>query len=242
MRLKNIPRARGVIAESRYVEHTPEERKGQWRAVFGNDHPLHLEIGTGKGRFIIQMAQLHPEINYIGIEKYSSVLLRGVEMQEELQLPNVRFIRGDAELICAYFDVHEIDQIYLNFSDPWPKKRTASRRLPSHRFLARYNVILQNEGQIEFKTDNRDLFEFAVEEVPGSSFRIDAITYDLHADPVMGAGNVMTEYEEKFSAKGNKINKYILKKTADARTHLITPEEISACIPKIPLANSKNIL
>lgn len=212
MRLRNIPRARDTISASPFVVQEPEKQKGVWSEVFGNDHPIHLEIGTGKGRFILELAQLHPDINYIGIEKYSSVLLRGVDRQDELQLPNLRFIRGEAELITEYFADGEISRIYLNFSDPWPKKRNAKRRLPSKEFLRRYDAILKKDGTIEFKTDNRELFDFAVEEVPFSCFAIDAITYDLHADPVLGAGNIMTEYEEKFSAKGNKINKYILKR------------------------------
>jgi tRNA (guanine-N7-)-methyltransferase len=210
VRLRNIPRARETIEESPFVIQNPEEKKGSWRELFGNDHPLHLEIGTGKGRFILELAKRHPEINYIGIEKFSSVLLRGVDIQNELQLPNLRFIRGEAELITEYFAADEIQKIYLNFSDPWPKKRNAKRRLPSKEFLRRYDAILDGEGTIEFKTDNRELFDFAVEEVPFSVFEIQKITYDLHADPVMNEGNIMTEYEEKFSAKGNKINKYIL--------------------------------
>ena len=210
MRLRNIPGAPEYIASSPYVVHEPEKCAGTWKELFGNDRPLHLEIGTGKGRFIVQLAALHPEINYIGIEKYSSVLLKAVEKQEEAQLPNLKFIRGEAELIGTYFAKGEIDRIYLNFSDPWPKKRTAKRRLPSREFLRRYDDILSEDGTIEFKTDNRALFDFAVEEVPFSKFRIREITYDLHGDPVMNEGNIMTEYEEKFSAKGNLINKYIL--------------------------------
>ena len=218
VRLRNIPRARETIQESPFVVQDPENHKGSWRDVFGSDHPLHLEIGTGKGRFILELAQRHPEINYIGIEKFSSVLLRGVDAQNELQLPNLRFIRGEAELITEYFAADEIQRIYLNFSDPWPKKRNAKRRLPSKEFLRRYEAILDAEGSIEFKTDNRELFDFAVEEVPFSVFEIREITYDLHADPVMNEGNIMTEYEEKFSAKGNKINKYILMRAADAES------------------------
>ena len=212
MRLKNIPRARDVIAASRYCIDDPEQHRGSWNALFATPLPLHLEIGTGKGRFIIEMAQLHPEINYIGIEKYSSVLLRGVERQDEMQLPNVLFIRGDAELVTDYFGKGEISRIYLNFSDPWPKERHKKRRLPSREFLRRYDEILVPDGTVEFKTDNRALFDFAVEEVPFGGFQIDRITYDLHSDPVMNEGNVMTEYEEKFSAKGNPICKYILSK------------------------------
>ncbi len=212
MRLRNIPRARDTIQDSPFVVQFPEQQKGCWKELFGNDHPLHLEIGTGKGRFILELAQQNPDINYVGIEKYSSVLLRGVDRQNELELPNLRFIRGEAELITEYFSEGEIQKIYLNFSDPWPKKRNAKRRLPSKEFLRRYDVILAKEGSIEFKTDNRELFDFAVEEVPFSSFAISVLTYDLHADPVLNQGNIMTEYEERFSAKGNKINKYVLRR------------------------------
>lgn len=210
MRLRNIPGARDAIAASPWVVQKPEEQPGNWKAFFENDKPLHLEIGTGKGRFIMQLAQEHPEINYIGIEKYSSVLLRCLEKQEELQLQNLIFIRGDAELINTYFADGEIEKIYLNFSDPWPKERHARRRLPSSEYLRRYDRILTQDGTIEFKTDNRGLFDFAVEEVEQSVFKITQITYDLHNDPVMNAGNIMTEYEEKFSKKGNNICKYIL--------------------------------
>lgn len=214
MRLRNIPGARDMIAASPWVVHKPEEYCGKWKSFFGNDHPLHLEIGTGKGRFIMQLAQEHPEINYIGIEKYSSVLLRCLEKQQELELKNLIFIRGDAELINTYFAEGEIDKIYLNFSDPWPKERHARRRLPSSEYLRRYDLILVQGGTIEFKTDNRGLFDFAVEEVGQSVFEITQITYDLHNDPVMSIGNIMTEYEEKFSKKGNKICKYILRRRA----------------------------
>ena len=163
----------------------------------------------------MELAQRHPEINYIGIEKYSSVLLRCLEKQEELQLQNLIFIRGDAELLNTYFAEGEIDRIYLNFSDPWPKERHARRRLPSSEYLRRYDRILKPEGVIEFKTDNRGLFDFAVDEVAQSVFEIRQITYDLHNDPVMNEGNIMTEYEEKFSKKGNKICKYILARKND---------------------------
>ena len=218
MRLRNIPGARDAIAASPWVIQKPEDHCGSWKEIFGNDRPLHLEIGTGKGRFIMQLAQEHPEINYIGIEKYSSVLLRCLEKQEELQLQNLFFIRGDAELINTYFAEGEIGRIYLNFSDPWPKERHARRRLPSSEYLRRYDRILAQGGIIEFKTDNRDLFDFAVEETAGSAFEIAQITYDLHRDPSMNAGNIMTEYEEKFSKKGNKICKYILRRRQSSGT------------------------
>ncbi|HAL59051.1 MAG: tRNA (guanosine(46)-N7)-methyltransferase TrmB [Sarcina sp.] len=215
MRLRNIPGARDAIAASPWVIQKPEKHCGHWKSVFGNEKPLHLEIGTGKGRFIMQLAQEHPEINYIGIEKYSSVLLRCLEKQEELQLQNLIFIRGDAELINTFFTEGEIEKIYLNFSDPWPKERHARRRLPSSDYLRRYDRILAQGGTIEFKTDNRGLFDFAVDETAQSAFEIAQITYDLHNDPVMNIGNIMTEYEEKFSKKGNKICKYILRRRED---------------------------
>lgn len=216
MRLRNVPRARDVIAESRFVVEEPGTHRGAWKEVFGNSRPIRLEIGTGKGRFILEMAEKNPEINYIGLEKYSSVLLRGVERQDALQLPNLFFIRGEAELITEYFGEGEIDRIYLNFSDPWPKERNAKRRLPSHQFLQRYDRILKEGGTIEFKTDNRALFDFGVEEAPLGGFRITQITYDLHNDPVMNVGNIMTEYEERFSKKGNPICKYILERDPSA--------------------------
>ncbi len=214
MRLRNIPRARDVIQESAFVVQDPEAQQGKWSGIFGNDQPVHLEIGTGKGRFILELAMRNPDINYIGLEKFSSVLLRAVERQDELQLPNLRFIRGEAELIETYFGEGEIDRVYLNFSDPWPKKRNAKRRLPSREFLRRYYRILSPDGTVEFKTDNRELFDFGVEEIEEGGFELLAITYDLHGDPSMNEGNIMTEYEEKFSAKGNKINKYIIRKKA----------------------------
>ena len=215
MRLRNIPGARETIAESPWTVKEPAALKGHWNSVFEKPQPLHLEIGTGKGRFIMQLAAEHPEINYIGIEKYSSVLIRCLEKQDQLQLANLRFVRGDAELLTDYFAEGEISKIYLNFSDPWPKERHARRRLPSRTFLQKYDTVLAEGGTIEFKTDNRVLFDFAVEEVGESAFEISAVTYDLHHDPVMNEGNIMTEYEERFSAKGNAINKYILVRRKD---------------------------
>ncbi|MBR3103980.1 MAG: tRNA (guanosine(46)-N7)-methyltransferase TrmB [Lachnospiraceae bacterium] len=210
MRLRNITGSREVIAENEFVIHDPEKRRGQWKSVFGNDRPIRLEIGMGKGRFLMTLAVQHPEINYLGIEKYSSVLLRALQKMEEDPLPNLRFIRMDAEYITDVFAEEEIDRIYLNFSDPWPKDRHAKRRLPSRQFLERYDQILQKDGIIEFKTDNRGLFDFAVEEIAETKWKIDAVTYDLHHDEKMMEGNVMTEYEERFSSQGNPICKYVI--------------------------------
>lgn len=210
MRLKNVPGARDVIAESSLVVHEPEKQKGNWQQVFGNKQPIHIEIGMGKGRFICEMAKTHPDINYVGIEKYSSVLLRAIQKMEEEPLPNLLFIRMDAENIDEVFGSDEVDRIYLNFSDPWPKDRHAKRRLPSKEFLARYDRFLKKEGVLEFKTDNKGLFDFAVEELPQAGWKLVKITYDLHHDEEMMQGNVMTEYEEKFSSMGNPIYKYII--------------------------------
>ncbi|WP_455616808.1 tRNA (guanosine(46)-N7)-methyltransferase TrmB [Eisenbergiella sp.] len=212
MRLKNVPGSREVIAESRFVIHNPEEKKGKWAEVFGNAAPLHIEIGMGKGRFLMDMAKLHPEVNYVGIEKYSSVLLRAIQKMEEEELPNVRFIRMDAEEITNVFGREEVERIYLNFSDPWPKDRHAKRRLPSRQFLARYDEILKRDGTIEFKTDNRLLFDFALEELEPAGWRADVVTFDLHGDEKLVQGNVMTEYEERFSSMGNPICKYIIRR------------------------------
>lgn len=210
MRLRNVTGSREYIADSRFVVHEPSERKSKWKDLFGNGNPIHIEIGMGKGRFIMQLAKENPGINYVGIEKYSTVLLRAIQKMEAEELPNLVFIRMDAEEICDVFDKDEVDRIYLNFSDPWPKDRHAKRRLESREFLARYDQCLKKNGRIEFKTDNRMLFDFAVEEVAAAGWNMDAISYDLHKENEMMIGNVMTEYEEKFSSMGNPIYKYII--------------------------------
>lgn len=215
MRLRNITGSRETIAESPYVvkEEILEECPGRWQEIFGNGQPIHIEIGMGKGKFLYTMAKLHPEINYVGIEKYSSVLLRAIQKMEEEELSNLKFIRMDAENIDKVFGREEVDKIYLNFSDPWPKDRHAKRRLPSGQFLARYDRILKKEGRLEFKTDNRELFDYAVEELKPAGWQADVITYDLHGDSELMQGNVMTEYEEKFSGQGNPICKYVIHRT-----------------------------
>ena len=210
MRLRNITGSREVIGESRFVVHEPNEQKGRWQEVFGNQNPIRIEIGMGKGKFLHTLAKQNPDINYIGIEKYSSVLLRAIQKMEQEEIPNLLFIRMDAEEIEEIFAPGEVDRIYLNFSDPWPKDRHAKRRLPSRQFLGRYNTILKKDGRLEFKTDNRDLFDFAVAELPEAGWKAEAITYDLHNEEEMAIGNVMTEYEEKFSSMGNPIYKYII--------------------------------
>ncbi len=210
MRLRNITGSRDVIAQSPYVVHEPQTLKGKWAELFGNDNPVYVEIGMGKGQFLYTLAGKYPSRNYVGIEKYSSVLLRAIQKQEREELANLKLIRMDAEEITGVFGRGEVAGIYLNFSDPWPKDRHAKRRLPSAQFLARYDEIVAADGLIEFKTDNRPLFDFALEELEGSPWKADIVTYDLHADEELMKGNVMTEYEEKFSAAGNPICKYVL--------------------------------
>ncbi len=207
MRLRHIKGAEELIASNRFVIQDMEGMRGK------HEHPLHIEVGTGKGRFITTLAELHPEIHYIGIENHSSVLLRAVQKLEESELPNLRFMLLDAAGIEDVFAPCEVDKIYLNFSDPWPKDRHAKRRLPSRQFLDRFHTILTDDGIIEFKTDNKDLFDFALEELDHSSFKLVASTFDLHSDPVLNEGNIMTEYEERFSSLGHPICKYIIQKT-----------------------------
>jgi len=224
MRLRNIPRAESVIAESSLVVKKPSAQRGAWRRYFGSKGPLHVEIGMGKGRFLTDMAALHPEICYIGIERYTSVLLRAVERAEQMsedgraveqaeQMPeagrtNFVFLCQDAAALPEIFAPGEVDRLYLNFSDPWPKERHAKRRLTSVPFLRLYEQVLSADGTLEFKTDNQALFAFSLESVREAGWRLLGQTRDLHRDS-MGIGNVMTEYEEKFSAKGNPICKLV---------------------------------
>ena len=215
MRLRNIPGSREAIASSDFVIHEDvmTEKKGHWNEVFGNSLPIYIEVGMGKGQFITRMASMHPDRNFIGIEKYSSVLIRALEKREQMaDLRNLYFLRMEAEDLPQVFGPGEAAGIYLNFSDPWPKDRHAKRRLPSKEFLARYDQILAPEGRIEFKTDNRDLFKFSLEQAEEAGWTVEQLTWDLHHDPAMMEGNVMTEYEERFSAKGNPIHKVILRR------------------------------
>lgn len=212
MRLRNVTGSREVIAESEYVIQQAEEKRGQWKAVFGNENPIHIEIGMGKGQFITELARRNPEINYVGIEKYSSVLIRAIEKRQEEELPNLVFIRMDAEHITEVFAENEVDRIYLNFSDPWPKDRHAKRRLTSKEFLARYDQCLKEEGWIQFKTDNRPLFDFTLEQAAEAGWKTAEVSYDLHHSEFV-EGNIMTEYEAKFSAQGNPIHRVVLSRS-----------------------------
>ena len=231
MRLRNIPRAESVINNHKFVLRKPKEQKNKWLKIFGNNNPIHIEIGMGKGQFILEKARKNQGINYIGIERYSSVLLRALErLDNEVSsntqegggkdiivggLKNLRLIRMDAVEIEEVFGEMEIEKVYLNFSDPWPKKRNAKRRLTSKEFLRRYEKVLSNNGRIELKTDNVNLFDFSIEQLDDRNWNIEHITKDLHHDEAMNVDNIMTEYEEKFSLLGNPIYMLIAKKASD---------------------------
>lgn len=206
MRLRHIPGAEDKIMESPYVIVNPEEKRGHWRNWFGNENPLEIEVGMGKGRFIMELAELHQDINYIGIERYPSVMLKALQKREQQERPNLYFMCLDARTLEEVFAAGEVDKIYLNFSDPWPKERHAKRRLTSPEFLGVYDRILSKEGIVEFKTDNRGLFEYSLESIPAAGWKTGSHTFDLHNSD-MAAGNVMTEYEIKFAAEGKPICK-----------------------------------
>ena len=201
MRLRNVPKAKEILDNSNYIIHNYLEMTGNFHSVFSNNNPIYLEIGTGKGNFIIESAKRYPNINFIGIEKYDSVLVRAIEKLGCLELDNLKFIRADAKNIDNIFN-KEISKLYLNFSDPWPKDRHEKRRLTSDTFLKRYDNIFVNDKIIEFKTDNRKLFEYSVKSFTDYNYRINSLSLDLHQDT---SDNIMTEYEEKFSKKGQVI-------------------------------------
>ena len=208
MRLRHITGAEQRIAESVHVVSDPETHRGRWPEVYGNDRPIYVEIGMGKGKFLMDLARQNPQFNYLGVEIYSSVLLKAVQKQEEERLGNVRFLCVDALKLAEILAPGEAAGIYLNFSDPWPKDRHAKRRLTSPRFLAVYDRILAPDGAIEFKTDNRGLFEYSLESIPAAGWEIIYSTFDLHRSGY-AEGNVMTEYEEKFAAEGKPICKLV---------------------------------
>jgi len=211
MRLRNIKGAKEKIASSPLVIQKPQELKGRWIEKFENENPICIEVGMGKGQFITELARRNPQINYLGIEVYESVLLRAVQkLEKEEALSNLFFICMDARELPEVFATGEVARIYLNFSDPWPKDRHARRRLTAHEFLERYDAILTEDGQIEFKTDNSQLFEFSLKEAENLPWQVKEHTFDLHSDEKMNQGNIMTEYEEKFAALGNPIHKMIV--------------------------------
>lgn len=214
MRLRHITGCEDLVAASPYVIHDPAAYKGRWKSDFCKNRPLRIEIGMGKGQFITQLAARHPENTYIGIERYDSVLLKALGKRQKLEaegasLENLSYMNIDAKTLPDIFAPGEVDRIYLNFSDPWPKDRHAKRRLTSPEFMKIYDLILKTDGIIEFKTDNRGLFDYSVESIPSCGWQLRAVTYDLHHDASLNEGNIMTEYEEKFSSKGNPIFKLI---------------------------------
>lgn len=204
MRLKHVKGAKEKIEASSYLILKPNEYKGQYNKLFDNDNPLHIEIGMGKGSFIIGMALKYPDINFIGIEKYDSVIVKAVDRLEGINIPNLKLIRFDATEIENVFD-HEVDTIYLNFSDPWPKNRHEDRRLSSGVFLRRYDSLFKDDNTIIMKTDNRKLFEFSIMSFNNYGYKIEDISLDLHNDDLKD--NVETEYETKFVKLGNPIYK-----------------------------------
>lgn len=208
MRLRHIPGSEAAVSASPYVLGQPEQHRGHFQEYFGNTNPIEIEVGMGKGRFIMELAQRHPQVNFLGIERYPSVLLRAVKKQEELQLANLRFLCVDARALSDIFAPGEVSEIYLNFSDPWPKDRHARRRLTSPEFMKIYDCILEKDGTVEFKTDNQGLFSYSLVSIPEAGWQIRWFTRDLHHTD-MARDNVMTEYEEKFSSLGNPICKLI---------------------------------
>lgn len=204
MRLKHVKGAGEKVKSSSYLIENPNEYKGKFKKVFNNDNPIYIEIGMGKGNFIYENAIKYPNINFIGIEKYDSVMVRAIEKVENEKISNLRFIRMDANEIENVF-YKEIDRIYLNFSDPWPKVRHEKRRLSSLNFLKKYDNLFRNEKRIIMKTDNRKLFEFSVISFVNYDYKINEISLDLHNDDI--SNNIETEYERKFSSKGFPIYK-----------------------------------
>ncbi|MBC1422850.1 tRNA (guanosine(46)-N7)-methyltransferase TrmB [Listeria seeligeri] len=201
MRVKHKPWAKDRLQEfpAIYIEN-PEELKGKWQEVFGNNNPIHIEIGSGKGQFVSGMAKANPNINYIGIEMIESVLVSALDKAIEAAVPNLRLVARDAKLLEECFEKGEIAQIYLNFSDPWPKKRHTKRRLTNPTFLTIYERLLPEAGEIHFKTDNRSLFEYSLVAFSEYNMLLTFVSLDLHNSDY--EGNIKTEYEEKFSAKG----------------------------------------
>lgn len=204
MRLRNIPGAEAALREYPTFVDNPVSYKGKWRERFGNDNPIHIEIGCGKGRFINTLAERHPDINFIAVELKAEVVLRAVQRTEYRDIPNLAFVQYNAAVLTELFADHEISRLYLNFSDPWPKTRHAKRRLTYASFLQTYRQVLKPDGEIHLKTDNEKLFEFSLNQFAAERFQMRNITFDLHQSK-LAADNVMTEYEERFSSRGQRI-------------------------------------
>ncbi|MED4583065.1 tRNA (guanosine(46)-N7)-methyltransferase TrmB [Brevibacillus choshinensis] len=204
MRLRNIPGAESALREYPTFVDKPVSFKGRWRERFGNDNPIHVEIGCGKGRFINTLAERHPDVNFIAVELKAEVVLRAVQRTEYREIPNLAFVQFNAAVLTDLFADHEISRLFLNFSDPWPKSRHAKRRLTYASFLNTYRQVLKSDGEIHMKTDNEKLFEFSLNQFASERFQMHHITFDLHQSK-LAADNVMTEYEERFSSRGQRI-------------------------------------
>lgn len=191
------------------IKKIGDTMKGHWHEIFGRQAPLHVELGTGKGKFISEMAERHPEINFVGIESQQDVLYYVAKKVREKKLTNVRLLVFDINHLLANFAPGEIDRLYINFCDPWPKVRHAKRRLTHAEFLEKYRIVLAAGGDIFFKTDNRPLFDFSLEQIAQNGLQLEKVTFDLHNSDFVG--NVMTEYETKFSGLGTKINRCEIK-------------------------------
>lgn len=215
MRLRHIKGCEDFITDAKECirEDKAIALKGKIQNIFDIRRPLQIEIGMGKGQFIRNMAIKHPDINFIGIERYESVLMKAVQRKRNLEadktIDNLRFLCADARKLAEIFEVGEADKIFLNFSDPWPKDRHADRRLTSPYFLDIYDRILKSGGVIEFKTDNVGLFEYSLKVIKDSKWRLDFCSFDFHSEKESDE-NIMTEYEEKFAGQGNKICKMII--------------------------------
>ncbi|ADH98768.1 tRNA (guanosine(46)-N7)-methyltransferase TrmB [Salisediminibacterium selenitireducens] len=207
MRLRKKPWAKEYMGKfPELVTDQPYEKRGKWRTLFPGtdpDAPLHVEIGTGKGRFITEMAMAYPDRCFIGVEKHSSVLVTGVQRVEENPPPNLKLIEADVKHIEELFDEGEIDRLYINFTDPWPKKRHAKRRLTHPDFLNKYRTVLKSDGEIHFKTDNQGLFEYSLASMSQTGMAFQNVSLDLHNSGM--EENIMTEYEEKFASLGMRI-------------------------------------
>ena len=204
MRVRNRKGATELLeAHPQYVILNPADAKGRWQEIFGNDHPIHVEVGSGKGAFVSGMAKANPEINYIGIDIQKSVLSYALDKVLATAVPNIKLLWVDGSDLTDYFEEGEIDRLYLNFSDPWPKKRHEKRRLTYQSFLATYQQILPEKGEIHFKTDNRGLFEYSLVSFSQYGMKLKGVWLDLHASDF--EDNVLTEYEQKFANKGQVI-------------------------------------
>ncbi|MCP8967495.1 tRNA (guanosine(46)-N7)-methyltransferase TrmB [Ectobacillus ponti] len=202
MRLRHKPHALDLIAaHPQFVVADPQ--KGKWKEEFGNNNPIHIEVGTGRGRFIYEMAKANPHINYIGIEKFSSVVVDALQKLIDEEVPNLKLLNKDAKDLTVFFEDGEINRVYLNFSDPWPKARHEKRRLTYKSFLQNYEQVLAEGGELHFKTDNQGLFEYSLMSFSQYGMPLKFLSLDLHNSDF--EGNIMTEYEEKFSSRGSRI-------------------------------------